>query len=224
MRTGLGRLAFPASFAFWLGVCGLGFWVLLRYQTTAGKAAAAPESWPAASPLRPDPVRNTLVLFAHPQCPCTRASVDSLAWIMARSGDRLKAYALFYRPAGYPESWQKNGLWDAAAAIPGVQVLGDPEGAEARRFGARTSGQVSVYGPGGALTFEGGITGARGHVGDNAARDAVVTLVAEGYGKGTRSQVFGCSLLSDARGARNEDRNEGWPWTTLERLGTIAKR
>jgi hypothetical protein len=139
---------------------------------------------------------------------------------MARSGGRLKAYALFYKPAGYPDSWQKNDLWDVAAAIPGVQALSDPEGAQARLFGAQTSGQVAVYDPGGELSFEGGITGARGHFGDNAARDAVVSLVADGFGKGTRSQVFGCSLLSADRGLRESRK----PWKILDTIATIAQR
>ena len=49
-------------------------------------------------------------------------------------------------------------------------MLRDDDGAEARRFGAETSGQTLLYDARGALAFSGGITGARGHAGDNAGR------------------------------------------------------
>ncbi len=44
-------------------------------------------------------------------------------------------------------------------------------------LGSSTSGQVLLYDPSGRLAFSGGITAARGHVGDNAGSDAIVGLV-----------------------------------------------
>ena len=42
---------------------------------------------------------------------------------------------------------------------------------------SKTSGQVVVYDAKGALLFSGGITAARGHMGDNAGRDRITALL-----------------------------------------------
>ena len=180
--------------ALWLGLCGLGFSVLLRYQRTPGEAASAPEHWPAASALRAVSGRETLLLFVHPRCPCTRASVDSLAWIMARGSGRVAAYAVFYKPPAFAADWEAGDLWRSASAIPGVTAVEDADGREARRFGAETSGQALLFDAGGRLLYRGGLTGGRGHFGDNPGRDAVLAL-AKGRPAKTAASVFGCSLL-----------------------------
>ena len=67
--------------------------------------------------------------------------------------------------------------------------------AEARRFHASTSGQTLVYGASGHLTFAGGITGARGHEGDNPGRRAVTELLMGNTPAVVHTAVFGCSIL-----------------------------
>jgi hypothetical protein len=42
--------------------------------------------------------------------------------------------------------------------------------------------------------FQGGITGARGHEGDNAGQAAVIELVAGGRPSVRQTRVFGCAL------------------------------
>ena len=71
----------------------------------------------------------------------------------------------------------------------------DPEGREARLFGAAASGAVALYDTHGILAFSGGITGARGHSGDNAGRSAVVALLTGRRPERARTFVFGCDLL-----------------------------
>jgi hypothetical protein len=75
-------------------------------------------------------------------------------------------------------------------------VLGDLNGALARRFGAETSGYVLLYDAGGRLLFRGGITAGRGHAGDNAGMSAVVALVRGESISQAQTPVYGCSLLS----------------------------
>jgi hypothetical protein len=215
-EKGWRKLIFSASAALWLAVCAAGFWVLIRYQTTPGKAGSLPAAWPAASVIRPSPGLHTLVLFAHPQCPCTRATIDGLAWTMARSRGKIAAYALFTKPSAFPDGWEKSDLWQKASAIPGVKALSDADGAEARLFGAETSGQVALYDPKGRLAFRGGLTGARGHFGDNPGRDAVLSLIQlERTGK-AESLVFGCSLLRNDPDRDNGDRS--WPIPRLMKI------
>jgi len=74
--------------------------------------------------------------------------------------------------------------------------LRDDDGLEATRFGVITSGQTVLYDPSGALLFSGGITGARGHAGDNAGRASLVSLLNQGKTDLSSTSVFGCPLFA----------------------------
>lgn len=201
------RLVLLTSVTLWLLVVGGGLSVLWGYENTPGVSAAPPRQWPADSQIRLAPGRATLVMLAHPHCPCTRASIGELASLMAHGQGRLTAYVLFLKPAGFSEDWEKTDLWRSAAGIPGVTPVVDAEGAEARRFHAITSGQTLLYGADGRLLFSGGITASRGHSGDNAGRSAVVSLVNTGGAERDETFVFGCPLFdenSECRGPGDE--------------------
>lgn len=160
----------------WLLVVLGGLKFLLDYQSGAGRSAVAPNTWPAASRIERDPARATLVLIAHPHCPCTRATMAELEHVMARAAGRLHCVVVFSIPPGRPEAWGHSELWRTAARIPGVERIADRDGIEARRFGTITSGQALLYDREGRLVFSGGITPGRGHAGDNAGRDAIVAF------------------------------------------------
>ena len=70
----------------------------------------------------------------------------------------------------------------------------DVEKYEARLFEARTSGHVVLYDAGGRLLFSGGITRARGHVGDNYGRQQVSSLLRNHTVRVADGPVFGCPL------------------------------
>ncbi|HVR75175.1 MAG TPA: hypothetical protein VMT52_12615 [Planctomycetota bacterium] len=181
----------------WFTVISAGFLHLIRYQFAAGEGAStAPEAWPAQSKVRPHPDVLNLVLFAHPKCPCTRATIGELSRLMARCQGRVASHVLFLRPGGVAPDWEVTDLWESAAIIPGVEVLTDLEGVEANLFRAVTSGQVLVYGLDGRLAFEGGITASRGHAGDNPGRDAIVSLATRRMAGFRETSVFGCCLSS----------------------------
>jgi hypothetical protein len=114
--------------------------------------------------------------------------------ILSRCGDRVEAHVLFYTPRGGGPDWARTDLWDRAAATPGVNVWIDAGGAEGRRFGAVTSGQVCLYDPPGDLRFSGGITSGRGQAGDNVGRAAVIGHVLGTGQVPVRADVFGCPL------------------------------
>ena len=71
----------------------------------------------------------------------------------------------------------------------------DNAGIEARRFHSETSGQTLLYDPAGNLRFQGGITFARGHAGDNPGRAALQELLLKGHASQVKTRVFGCSLV-----------------------------
>jgi hypothetical protein len=179
-----------------LAVC-TGLRILLNYDYSPGSGAIPPGKWPRDAKIKPVPGQPTLIVLAHPRCPCTRATLGELALIMARCQGKLNAHVLFCKPPELQDDWEKTDLWQSAVAIPGVSVMVDEDGAEANRFHAATSGQVILYDEKGRLSFSGGITESRGHYGDNQGRDAIVSLVNHGTAKQTRTSVFGCSLLGE---------------------------
>jgi len=133
-------------------------------------------------------------MLAHPRCPCTAASVGELAQIMAQLEGKIAAYVLFIQPKGTGNAWEDTDLRRSAEAIPGVKVILDPDGVEAGRFGAETSGHTLVYGADGRLLFSGGITASRGHAGDNVGASAIIALLNHQKPVRTQTLVFGCSL------------------------------
>jgi hypothetical protein len=182
----------------WLSAVVGGLWVVAAWDNGPGTGAVAPSEWPASSPLVRATDRPTLVLLAHPQCTCTRASLAELAEVLARAAYPVKAYVLFLRPLDFNEGWEKTELWRAAQALPNVTVLRDDDGIEARRFGVSTSGQTLLYDERGTLTFSGGITISRGHEGNNAGMTALVALLGRSRADRNRTSVFGCPLFASS--------------------------
>lgn len=181
--------------AVWLVAVGSGAFALLRYQQTPSAATAAPVCWPGESRLTLSATLPTLVLFAHPKCPCTRATLGELATLMRHGVGKVSATVVFTRPAGMDDAWVETDLWRSAAAIPGVAVVRDDLGTEAARFGATTSGDAMLFARDGKLLFHGGITGGRGHAGDNEGRSTISTLLDGGPAATHTTRVFGCSLF-----------------------------
>lgn len=186
----------------WLAGAGTGLYVVWAYDNTPGTAAAAPDSWPANDAVALATDRPTLVLLAHPQCFCTQATFAELAEVLARAGVQPRTYVLFLKPQGFPAGWTDTALWRQASALPGAKVMRDDEGLKARQFGAETSGQIVLYDAKGSLVFSGGITGSRGHAGDNPSRAALVGLLGQADIRqrlsAIRTAVFGCPLFASA--------------------------
>jgi len=182
----------------WIVAVGAGFRALLNYSAAPAAPGSPPERWPAASKIPRHAGLATIVVMAHPHCPCTAATIGELALLMAHVQNRAAATVVFMRPAGFAQSWAETDLWQDARNIPGVTVLSDPSGVEVARFGAQASGQTMLYDTAGSLQFSGGITAARGHSGDNIGRSAIVSFVNTGTAETTRTSVFGCSLHDSA--------------------------
>ena len=204
MNLKKGRIILVSAWVSWALVTALGVGVLWSYQNAPGLSASPPSAWPVDSSISPATQRATLVMLAHPHCPCTRASIGELARLMAQTHGRLTAYVLFLKPAGSPDEWEKSDLWQSAARIPDVNVVLDDNGVEARRFHAVTSGQTVVYDRTGQLLFSGGITRSRGHSGDNAGLSAIVSILNAGQADQTETAVFGCPLYDSGAECREE--------------------
>ena len=178
----------------WMAALAFGARAMFKYETTAGRVGPVAGRWPTASIVPRQPDKPTLVMFAHPHCPCTRASIGELAQVMAHAYGKANAYVLFTKPPGAGIDWDDTDLRRSAATIPGVTVLTDENGTEAARFGAETSGHTVVFDRSGTLIFSGGITASRGHAGENAGESAVLAALKQEPIERGRTPVFGCSL------------------------------
>lgn len=169
--------------SLWIAGIGFGVWEAYIYQTTPGPQSAVPAQWPSESRLARTERGPTLVMFVHPECPCSRASLEELREIVRRT--KVAPTIVCLGP----------GACDAAG-VPGATSIADPDGREARRFGAATSGHVVVYTADGELAFAGGITGSRGHAGDNNGRRAAIEALTGTSGVPDHP-VFGCGLFAE---------------------------
>lgn len=179
----------------WLVVVGLGTGMLWKYSNTPNPDPSPPAHWPATTTIPRVNGRATLVMFVHPRCSCTVASMGELAVLMAQCQGLVNARVVFFRPRGSREDWTHSDLWRAAAIIPGVTVQADEDGHEAQLFHAETSGHTALYDAQGQLVFDGGITASRGHSGDNAGRDAITAWLHGQTPEHTQTPVFGCLIL-----------------------------
>lgn len=191
-----------AAAAVWLGLVVAATLFFMDIERGPGPDRAVDSDWPAKSRLAPADDRPTLVLVAHPRCPCTGASLEHLASIITRSTRGFRGYVLFLRPSGVDAGWTRTAAWTRATELPGFTPVEDPDGAEARLFGATTSGHVFLYGPDGRLRFSGGITAGRGVEGRNSGMDAILEVLENQAPTYPRTPVFGCPLADSDGGPK----------------------
>jgi hypothetical protein len=134
-------------------------------------------------------------MFAHPRCPCTRASLTELERLVTEFPDALRAVVLFVGPTSTGGDWCGGSLRERAESISGVTVADDHDGREAREFHVETSGHVVFYDAAGRLLFSGGITPARGHTGDSEGGATIMALLAGRPAHVRSAPVFGCPLF-----------------------------
>jgi hypothetical protein len=176
-----------------IGIALTCLWVLavgasvVRYRAYASAPGSIHEV-PAMLPAHTSVGRRgqaAVIMFVHPDCPCTRASLTELEEAVRGRPPAQLVLVL---------SHDDSSVRDRVARIPGATVFVDAAGTEAERFGARTSGFTVMYDAAGVLRFSGGITGSRGHVGNNAGRMALQSLLANATTTIDRHAVFGCGI------------------------------
>jgi hypothetical protein len=193
--AGRRRATLIVAFVLWGAGVAAGSWYSFQYEMTAAATVPAQDQWPTNELCALSSRCPTLVMFAHPRCPCTRASLHELELLMTHCRGRVDAHVIFFQPRSTDANWAKTDLWDRAARIPGVTASLDRDGTVQEQFTARVSGEVFLYLPTGELAFHGGITASRGHAGDNDGRCALESLVLNQRSHLTTTPVYGCTLI-----------------------------
>ena len=189
----------------WTVAIILGSRIVLTYENTPGMPGVSPGTWPEGSHVEQSRTAFTLVLLAHPDCPCTEASIAELESVIAAARGRLICYVILSKPNAGAKDIRGSAVSTAATRIPRVTVIYDLSGFETSRFGGHVSGQTMLYDPNGRLVFSGGITSSRGHQGDNDGANAILRRIDGDANALASTPVFGCSLHNPRADGQNED-------------------
>lgn len=183
----------------WALIVATGTFSLYQYGNTSGSNALAPEMWPFSAGIARSGQNPILLVFLHPQCPCSNATVTELEKIAARTQSHLEITVVFLQPHGVASDWHQTPLWKRVLTLPGITVHTDCEGTVTQKFGVTTSGQALLYDAVGHLSFTGGLTAARGHEGDNIGCDIIYSQVRNASPRNDVESevcsVFGCPLF-----------------------------
>lgn len=174
----------------WLAAIIPALWAIETYKSTPGRSAPTPRIADAATDGRP-----RLLLFLHPRCPCSAATLAEFVEILADNPRAADFEVIFVRPEETAEGWEQTALWQSASRLSGVQVRSD-RGELARQYDAKTSGQALLYAANGRLLFSGGITRSRGHVGQSDGRRAISAALCGLPADPPTTPVFGCPLAT----------------------------
>lgn len=198
-----------AALIVW-GVIAVGGWYgISAYSFTADPDAVtgAPTRWPADSIIAKTDNRPTLVLFLHPQCPCSRATVAELerlgTLVPVQQLPNICVVATAPRSVG--NLWWSTALLSRAGRLPNAHILRDPGGVEAALFDARISGTVLLFNVEGDRLYAGGVTLARGHDGHNAGLQAVADLLIDDSAQRPAIPPFGCDVYREDIGELRDE-------------------
>jgi hypothetical protein len=154
--------------------------------------------WPSDTQITTSPGRPTLLLFLHPKCPCSRASLAEMEriWVLEneQSKDTPQLVVVATVPPDEPNDWLTTGTVEQSRRLAGAEFVVDPGGREAQRFGATTSGTVMWFDAAGNCLYAGGLTSGRGHEGGNVGRDCLEQLMRGEAPTATGLPAFGCRL------------------------------
>lgn len=164
---------------------------MMAFDNTPGKPALAPAHWPSQTALTRTPDRKQLIMFVHPECTCTLASLEQLRRLETLTGNGIAAEIVLWHSA----IAHKQRDWTVESG--GAKVFDDQNGLEARRFGAQTSGQTLIYDESGQLAYAGGLTVFRAEAGGDPLLKQILRGIGVPHQKtALEKAVFGCPINS----------------------------
>lgn len=194
---------FPALFfVLWIALVVAGMAMLFSYAFKGAIPHATAAMWPLANPIETPGDKPTLLLFVHPLCPCTAATIAELNRVLSDYPRAFQTHVVLALPEDAAEAWRDSPNVRAASRLPGVTIKTDPDGALSADFGPRASGTVLVYADSGERLFSGGLTASRGHEGVSTGTLALRAIAAGHAPARTTSPVFGCDLVAPAADVR----------------------
>jgi hypothetical protein len=190
----------------WLVCVASSFTALALYKAAPSEFGRTPLAYPSDSSVKRTPQRAAMIMFIHPRCACSRASLTELGRVMAsyRGALGVDVTVMVRSEAVADEALERAPLVAQARALQGAQVRFDVAGVEAMRFAAETSGHTVLYAADGSLRFSGGLTNSRGHEGPSLGHAYLASALSEANESASKAgqqslerraaPVFGCGL------------------------------
>ena len=171
-----------------------GFILIAWYTNRAGEASFPPRSLSKTMPISLNQ-QYQLLMFIHPKCACSRSSIRELERLISRCPDSISCTFFCYLPSKKASQWSNSDIIKSTRSIPDSKTIYDIDGMWAKKFDAKTSGQVLLYDSAGMLLFSGGITAGRGHEGENTGRSFITNVVRNNSNESMQCPVFGCPIF-----------------------------
>jgi hypothetical protein len=187
----------------WLLMLAGGLLYFNKYETTPGSTRPSSDRWPTNGSVAFSPGKVNLVVFAHPRCPCTRASLAELKSLLKDCPATVSTHILFWVPPNASSAWTTSALWKQAGAIADVHLVADKGGQQADCFGATTSGHLMIFAPDGTRIYSGGLTNGRGRLGNDSGLAAIRTLIIQQQPLPAETAVYGCPLFNSPSSSEN---------------------
>ena len=195
------RARLYAALCGW-SILALGVWLWMTvyaFETYKPGDSFHNANWPKNSQLSRVDSRRTLLLFIHPRCPCTRASLTELEKLFAGQtldeGRLPEVLVVAAIPSQASMEWQNSSTIERAMDLPNATLFWDHGAKEAKRFGAVASGTVMLYSPEGTRIFAGGVTAMRGHEGQNVGSERLHNALLQSSSRPLElTPAFGCRL------------------------------
>ena len=173
-----------------------------EYTFTAGSSPTTPAKLPVLSGIPRTTGQKQLVMFVHPHCQCTKASLTELSRALndiQKQGVQCPQVTFVIRqPELADERWESSPIITQCTSFETAQLLHDPGGRQARIFGVMNSGTCCLFNETGDLQFLGGITISRGHQGLNPGSVMLKDSILHGSIVSNPVPVFGCALFSSS--------------------------
>lgn len=179
----------------WVVGVGFTFWSNYKFETTPGKASGFVETAPTGSDLHFAADQFNWITFIHPQCACSKATLENLRQMNNDFKNKnVKFHVVFFAPDQKNENLEKSEYVQAAEQLSHTEIYFDPKLKEFNFYDAETSGQSFLFNAERKLVFKGGITEARGHLGESLSMRRIASLVtgSSSNEKLIESPTFGC--------------------------------
>lgn len=184
-----------AILVVWIVAITSGVVLLADYSSVPGRKGVSPRAeWPSESQLELSTENPTVLVFLHPRCPCSRATLRQLARLSADCKGMFELQPVFYCPLAEGDGWAHTDLWTTATTLTTRTPFVDRGGTETARFGARTSGYCLLFSSLGKQRFSGGVTAGRGHEGSNLGYEALTNLLKNHDAPAVELPVYGCAI------------------------------
>lgn len=178
----------------WGAAVGLSISLLMRYSATPGSDSRSPLTWPVDVDYLGLENTASLLVFIHPKCACTFASLSEFERLAVEVDEPFQTVFLVDCPKSNLSTWEQSSVVKRCQSILSARVVIDIDGNLAKKFNATTSGYCLLYSEG-RLAFQGGITSERGHEGESLGRGALREILRGRSTTVRQTPVFGCELF-----------------------------